>query len=94
MTEVGKGLSLTMAQIGDQMSAPMTINEIKVHGATNTRTTFLEPIFRPLVGDAQNSGSTIGDVIGKLRVASAKLDGLRRFKSRTATILPWKLTSK
>ena len=57
----------------------MTVNEIRVHGATNTRTGFLDPIFGPLVSDAQNSSSTIGDVIEKLRVASAKLDGLRMF---------------
>ena len=59
------------------MAAPMTVNEIRLHGATNTRTNFLDPIFHPLVADASNSGSTIGDVIGKLRVVSAKLDGLR-----------------
>ncbi|KPM39601.1 hypothetical protein AK830_g6972 [Neonectria ditissima] len=73
--------------IGDQMSAPMTLNEIRVHGATNTRNDFLEPIFRPLVGDAQNSGSTIGDVIAKLRVASAKLDGLQIFTPQPEVFL-------
>lgn len=65
------------------MSAPMTVNEIRVHGATNTRTGFLDPIFAPIVGDAQNSSSTIGEVIARLRVASGKLDGLR-----TSTKLP------
>lgn len=60
------------------MSAPMTVNEIRVHGATNTRTGFLDPIFAPLVGAEANSPSTIGEVIAKLRVASGKLDGLRK----------------
>ena len=69
------------------MSAPMTVNEIRVHGATNTRTGYLDPIFAPIVSADQNSSSTIGDVIAKLRIASGKLDGLRRctdksFKSR------------
>ncbi|KAH7157395.1 surface antigen-domain-containing protein [Dactylonectria estremocensis] len=73
--------------IGDQMSAPMTIHEIRVHGATNTRNSFLEPIFHPLVGDSQNSGSTIGDVIGKLRVASARLDGLQIYNPQPELFL-------
>ncbi|KAF7560820.1 hypothetical protein G7046_g3317 [Stylonectria norvegica] len=66
--------------IGDQMSAPMTVNEIRVHGATNTRTTFLDPIFQPIVAEENNTSSTIGEVIERLRVASGKLDGLQIFK--------------
>ena len=64
-------------QIGDQQMAPMTVNELRVHGAVNTRTNFLDPLFQPLVADEQNHSSTVGEVIDKLRVASLKLDGLR-----------------
>lgn len=60
----------------------MTVNEIRVHGATNTRTGFLDPVFQPLVGAETNASSTIGDVIAKLRVASGKLDGLRTSHSK------------
>lgn len=57
----------------------MTVHEIRLHGATNTRTDFLDPLLRPLVSDEQNAGSTIGDVVAKLRIVSNKLDGLRTF---------------
>lgn len=57
----------------------MTIHEIRLIGATNTRTDFLDPLFRPLVSDEQNVGSTIGDVVTKLRIVSNKLDALRTF---------------
>ncbi|KAF4981447.1 hypothetical protein FZEAL_2735 [Fusarium zealandicum] len=70
-----------MAQlIGDQQLAPMTVNEIRVHGAINTRTDFLNPLFQPLVSDEHNSSSTVGEVIDKLRIASNKLDGLQIFQ--------------
>lgn len=59
----------------------MTIHEIRLHGATNTRTDFLDPLFGPLVSDEHNTGSTIGDVVSKLRVVSNKLDGLQIFRS-------------
>lgn len=68
-------------QIGDQQLAPMTINELRIHGAVNTRTNFLDPIFQPLIADATNASSTVGDVINSLRIASNKLDGLRMISS-------------
>lgn len=68
---------VNFVQIGDQQLAPMTINELRIHGAVNTRTNFLDPIFQPLIADASNASSTVGDVINSLRIASNKLDGLR-----------------
>ncbi|KAF4989929.1 hypothetical protein FDECE_14543 [Fusarium decemcellulare] len=77
-----------MAQLmGDQMSAPMTVNEIRVHGAVNTRNDFLDPLFQPLVSDVQNAGSTVGDVVGKLRVVSNKLDALQIFQPQPQLFL-------
>ncbi|KAI5464891.1 surface antigen-domain-containing protein [Mariannaea sp. PMI_226] len=73
--------------IGDQMAAPMTVNEIRLHGATNTRTDFLDPIIHPLVSNNANSDSTIGDVVGKLRIISAKLDGLQIFQPQPEVFL-------
>ncbi|KAF5024208.1 hypothetical protein F66182_3722 [Fusarium sp. NRRL 66182] len=77
-----------MAQvIGDQQLAPMTVNELRVHGATNTRTNFLDPIFQPLVGDGQNANSTVGGVIDNLRIASNKLDALQIFQPQPEVFL-------
>jgi outer membrane protein insertion porin family len=64
----------------------MTVNELRVHGAVNTRMEFLDPIFHPLVADKNNENSTVGGVVNNLRIASQKLDGLRTFFcSLTAT---------
>lgn len=57
----------------------MTVNELRVHGAVNTRMEFLDPIFHPLVADKNNQNSTVGGVVDSLRVISNKLDGLRTF---------------
>ena len=56
---------------------PMTVNEIRVHGASNTRRGFLDPLFHPLVAGQPDSPSTIGEVMGKFQIASAKISGLR-----------------
>lgn len=65
--------------MADQMSMPMTINEISVTGAKNIRRGFLDPIFSPLLSDSPNPPSTVGEVMSKLQVASTKLSGLRTF---------------
>jgi outer membrane protein insertion porin family len=57
---------------------PMTINEIRVHGATNTRRTFLDPLLGPLVANGKDAPSSVGEVMAKLQVLSAKLSGLRK----------------
>ncbi|KAH7271066.1 hypothetical protein FSOLCH5_003943 [Fusarium solani] len=77
-----------MAQlVADQNLAPMTVNEIRVHGAVNTRTDFLDPLFQPLVRDDQNATSTVGEVINKLRIASNKLDALQIFQPQPELFL-------
>lgn len=63
--------------MADQMSMPMTVNEISVHGAKNIRRGFLDPIFSPLLRDGSSAPSTVGDVMAKLQMASSKLSGLR-----------------
>ncbi|CVK91190.1 related to cell surface protein homologous to bacterial outer membrane proteins [Fusarium mangiferae] len=73
--------------IGDQQLAPMTINELRIHGAVNTRTNFLDPIFQPLIADASNASSTVGNVINSLRTASNKLDGLQIFQPQPEVYL-------
>lgn len=61
----------------DQSSMPMTIHEIRLHGATNTRRAFLDPLLQPLVADGDGAPATIGEVMGRLQLLSAKLSGLR-----------------
>jgi outer membrane protein insertion porin family len=61
------------------MARPMTVNQVNVHGATNIRRGFLNPIFEPLVAGRQNSPSTVGEVMATLQTASAQLSGLRMF---------------
>ncbi|KAG6195257.1 hypothetical protein E4U22_005188 [Claviceps purpurea] len=63
--------------MADQMSMPMTVNEISVHGAKNIRRGFLDPIFSPLLSGSPNAPQTVGDVMGKLQIASGKLSGLQ-----------------
>jgi outer membrane protein insertion porin family len=58
---------------------PMTVNEVRVHGATNLRRGFLDPLIQPLVdGDPASLPSTVGEVTEKLRELNNKLNGLRR----------------
>ncbi|CAG9999223.1 unnamed protein product [Clonostachys byssicola] len=64
----------------DQVSIPMTINELRVHGATNTRRSFLDPVLAPLVSKGPESPSTLGEVVAGLQIASAKLSGLQIFQ--------------
>lgn len=58
---------------------PMTVNEIRVHGASSTRRGFLDPLFHPLVAGHPDSPSTIGEVMGRLQITNAKLSALRMF---------------
>ncbi|KAK6189401.1 Ubiquitin-conjugating enzyme E2 6 [Pestalotiopsis sp. IQ-011] len=53
---------------------PVTVSSVQVYGAKNTRNSFLDPLFRPLVHAGANSGFTlaemleeIGQVVGKLQ---------------------------
>ncbi|KAK1624179.1 surface antigen [Colletotrichum phormii] len=65
--------------LSDQNSQPMTINRLQVHGATNTRRGFLDPIFTPLLTEDVNSSSTLGEVAARLGDARGKLERLGIF---------------
>lgn len=54
----------------------MTINRLQVHGASNTRRGFLDPIFTPLLTEEANSSSTLGEVAARLGDARGKLERL------------------
>lgn len=57
----------------------MTINQVNLHGATNLRRGFLDPILQPLVTDGSEAPSTLGEVGSTLRGISEKLSALRTF---------------
>ncbi|PHH54797.1 SAM50-like protein SPAC17C9.06 [Ceratocystis fimbriata CBS 114723] len=61
----------------DQHSKPLTVNRVRIHGATNVRHGFLNPIIAPLVDD--NDATTVGDVLLKLRDVSHKLESFDLF---------------
>lgn len=62
----------------------MSIHQIRVHGATNTRRGFLDPLFDPLIASHPEAPSTIGEVMGRLQIANAKLSGLRGLTSKAS----------
>ncbi|KAL8420350.1 hypothetical protein RB594_003222 [Gaeumannomyces avenae] len=68
------------ALLEQQMGSPATINSLQIHGAKNTRKTFLAPIFDPLVSPENNAGTTLGDVLARLHEATNKLDRFEIFK--------------
>ncbi|GAO17642.1 hypothetical protein UVI_02002040 [Ustilaginoidea virens] len=63
--------------MADQMSMPMTVNEISVNGARNIRRGFLDPIFSPILSGSPDAPQTVGEVMARLQLASAKLSGLQ-----------------
>lgn len=57
---------------------PMTVNQVRVHGATNLRRGFLDPLISPIVdGEPSTLPCTVGEVTEKLRDLNNKLNGLR-----------------
>ena len=69
--------------MADQMARPMTVNQINVHGGTNIRRGFLDPIFQPLVSDKYGAPQTVGEVMSKLGMVSSKLSNLRMYGPAT-----------
>ncbi|KAF6803702.1 surface antigen [Colletotrichum sojae] len=65
--------------LADQNSQPMTINRLQVHGASNTRRGFLDPIFAPLLTEEANTSSTLGEVAARLGDVRGKLERLGIF---------------
>ncbi|KAM0327468.1 hypothetical protein ACHAQA_005756 [Verticillium albo-atrum] len=64
----------------EQQSTPMTVHNLAVHGAPNTRREFLDPILSPIVAPSANAATTLGDVSYRLQTASSKLDRLGIFQ--------------
>jgi outer membrane protein insertion porin family len=57
----------------------MTVHSVTIHGANNTRRTFLSPVVHPLLND-EKPPSTLGDVMSTLQSVTTKLERLDIFK--------------
>lgn len=51
----------------------MTLSSIQIHGAKNTRRSFLDPLLQPLVGDSRNVGYTLADLLNEVGASILKL---------------------
>jgi len=58
----------------EQMLRPATVNSLEIHGAKNTRKSFLDPIFKPLLDESSNGPTTMGDILARLQTATGKLE--------------------
>ncbi|KAJ4303904.1 hypothetical protein N0V88_001504 [Collariella sp. IMI 366227] len=66
--------------VDEHLLTPASISSIEVHGATNTRRSLLDHIFKPLVEDAAAPGTTLGQVLEHIGVATKKLSRFDIFK--------------
>ncbi|CAK7241644.1 MAG: hypothetical protein STHCBS139747_003110 [Sporothrix thermara] len=69
-----------LAAMAEHMLQPATLHTFEVHGARNTRRSFLDPIFQPLVDETNNVGTTLGDVFAEVQDAVGKLERFGIFK--------------
>ncbi|KAK4223742.1 surface antigen-domain-containing protein [Podospora fimiseda] len=95
-----KAYKASTHMLDEHYLTPASIASIEVHGATNTRRSLLNHIFNPLVeSSSPGSPSTLGDVLGRLSVATRKLSRFDIFKEdafnvfiseakRTESVLP------
>jgi hypothetical protein len=75
----------------EQMQRPATVSSIEIHGATNTRKSFLDPLLKPVVDAPRNAGTTLGDVLQNLQEVTSKL---QRFGRPRPCSSPGKSTGK
>ncbi|CAK7204598.1 hypothetical protein SEUCBS139899_007356 [Sporothrix eucalyptigena] len=69
-----------LAVMAEHMLQPATLHTFEIHGARNTRRSFLDPIFQPLVDETRNVGTTLGDVFAEVQEAVGKLERFGIFK--------------
>ncbi|KAI0430551.1 outer membrane protein, OMP85 family [Xylaria sp. FL1042] len=63
-----------MAQLlSNNQTLPVTLSSIHIHGAKNTRRSFLDPLFQPLVEDNRNANYTLSDLLNEIGGAVSKL---------------------
>ncbi|KAI1863222.1 uncharacterized protein JN550_009748 [Neoarthrinium moseri] len=52
---------------------PVTVSSVQVHGARNTRKSFLNPLFEPLVEGSRNTTYTLAEMLDEIGAAVGKL---------------------
>ncbi|KAI1814304.1 outer membrane protein, OMP85 family [Poronia punctata] len=65
--------------LSHNQTLPVTLSGIKIHGAKNTRRSFLDPVFGPLVNDSQNVTYTLADLLNEVGGTVKKLQGFDIF---------------
>ncbi|KAI0503135.1 outer membrane protein, OMP85 family [Xylaria bambusicola] len=59
--------------LSHNQTLPVTLSSIQIHGAKNTRKSFLNPLFQPLVEDSRNVNYTLSDLLNEVGGAVSKL---------------------
>ncbi|KAI0469159.1 outer membrane protein [Xylaria cf. heliscus] len=60
--------------LSQNQTLPVTLSSIQIHGAKNTRKSFLNPLFRPLVEDSRNASYTLADLLKEVGDTVATLE--------------------
>ncbi|KAI1432532.1 outer membrane protein, OMP85 family [Xylaria sp. CBS 124048] len=59
--------------LSQNQTLPVTLTNIQVHGAKNTRKSFLSPLFQPLVEGGRNADYTLNQLLNEVGNAVAKM---------------------
>ncbi|KAK3294942.1 surface antigen-domain-containing protein [Chaetomium fimeti] len=78
-TERPSNAALTQ-MLDEHALAPASISSLEVHGATNTRKSLLDHVFKPVLEDTAPAGTTMGQVLDRVTAATKKLTRFDIFK--------------
>ncbi|KAH6842610.1 surface antigen-domain-containing protein [Chaetomium sp. MPI-CAGE-AT-0009] len=78
-TEHPSNAALTQ-MLNEHALAPASISSLEVHGATNTRKSLLDHVFKPVIDDTAPPGTTMGQVLDRVNAATKKLARFDIFK--------------
>jgi hypothetical protein len=81
-TEQPSNAALTQ-MLNEHALAPASISSLEVHGATNTRKSLLDHVFKPVIDDTAPPGTTMGQVLDRVTAATKKL---ARFGARYTSL--------
>ncbi|KAI0204479.1 outer membrane protein [Astrocystis sublimbata] len=60
--------------LSQNQTLPVTVSSIQIHGAKNTRKSFLDPLFQPLVENSQDAHYTLADLLKEVGSTVTTLD--------------------
>lgn len=60
-------------QLSQNGTLPVTFSSIAIHGAKNTRKSFLDPLFQPLVDSRKNEQYTLADMLSQISDAVGRM---------------------